>query len=102
MERDSVLSESPDELSRSLARVEWLERTVAVADVSRLPEIEKAWLDVAPLFRAYILGDAALDPERKIALLTIANGFDQLNRTERGRQLAWSREQGIRRRVEPN
>ena len=102
IERDPTLAERPDDRSRSLEQVESLERIVAYADVSRLVEIERAWVMVASLFRAYVQGDVDLDPSRRDALLAMANSFDQMNRTERGRQLAWFREQGRRYRLEPN
>ena len=102
IERDQALSDHPDDRSRSLEQVEQLERIAGYADVTRLAEIQQSWMSVAPVFRAYVLADADLDPGRRDALLAMANSFDQLNRTERGRQLAWFREQNMRHRFEPN
>lgn len=102
IERDPAFLDRPDDRSRSLQQVDWLERMTTDPDVARLGAIEQAWSAVAPLFQTYVRDDPALDPAHKQALLAMASSFDLLNRAERGRQSAWRRVQGTRYRLEPN
>lgn len=100
--RDESLAKRPSDRDYRFDQIRWLEQATASAARVDVAATEPAWEAVAPLLRAYVTADANLDAQRRQALLDLAQGFDRLNRAERGRQAAWTREQRWQFRVEPN